>query len=146
MNAKKSAPADRLIATAIRAQKHAHCPYSGHAVGAAVMTSNGQIFQGSNVEFSVNGLSLCAERVAVGNAVSHGQTKIVAVAVAGLKSPPCGACRQVLSEFSALTIPVYIQDVTATGRRVSLARTTLSRLLPRAYKPGPAGLIMIGRK
>src|SRR5262245_50406405 len=90
----------RLIAS--DASKNAYCPYSRFAVGAAVLTETGEIFGGCNVENSSFGLSICAERNAVFHAVAQGYSKIKAVAIiteADSPTPPCGACRQVISEF-----------------------------------------------
>jgi len=84
------------------ARRGAYAPYSRYAVGAAVFAGSGQIFIGANIENASYGLSICAERVAVFSAVASGERTIRAIAVQGSgKTPavPCGACRQVLSEF-----------------------------------------------
>jgi cytidine deaminase len=91
-----------LLAAAKMAKRNAYAPYSGLKVGAAVLTKNGNIFTGANVENSSFGLTNCAERTAIFRAVSEGDNDIVAVAVSNtgqLLSAPCGACRQVISEF-----------------------------------------------
>jgi cytidine deaminase len=95
-----SSDQDRLAAAAVHVRANAHAPYSNFRVGAAVLTESGEIFTGCNVENASYGLTICAERVAVGAAVAAGHKKIAAVAVvtAGGHSP-CGACRQVLCEF-----------------------------------------------
>jgi cytidine deaminase len=98
-------PTDKaLLAAAIAAQAHAHCPFSKYPVGAAVLTADGEIFGGCNVESASFSLTCCAERVAVFKAVSEGHQQIVACAIVTAEQrpvPPCGACRQVLFEFGA---------------------------------------------
>ena len=95
--------ADRkLLEAALEAQKQAHCPFSRYPVGAAVRTTDGELFTGCNVESASFSLTCCAERVAVFKAVSEGKPKLEAcaiVTVEGKPAPPCGACRQVLFEF-----------------------------------------------
>src|SRR5215212_8519121 len=93
----------KLIAAAMEARKNARVPYSKFAVGAAVLTRSGAIFRGCNIENVSLRLTLCAEEVAVGNAVVAGESDFVAVAVvADSKEPimPCGGCRQLLAEFN----------------------------------------------
>lgn len=93
----------QLVEAAIEARKGAYAPYSQFAVGAALLAQDGQIFTGCNVENSSYGLSVCAERIALFKAVSEGVHEFSAIAiVADTKDPvsPCGACRQVLAEFS----------------------------------------------
>lgn len=92
-----------LVESAKKARIHAYSPYSGVKIGAAVLTSDGSIYSGSNVENASYGLTCCAERVAMFKAVSEGSKKIVAIAVAGESKEftrPCGACRQVMVEFN----------------------------------------------
>jgi cytidine deaminase len=91
-----------LLAAAAAAREHAHAPYSGFRVGAAVRTADGRVFTGCNIENATYGLTLCAERVAVFKAMSEGAREFVQVAVVADTdplTPPCGACRQILSEF-----------------------------------------------
>ena len=91
-----------LIAEAQQARQRAYAPYSRFRVGAAVLTSENEIFTGCNVENASFGLTVCAERVAVFNAVNAGATKFVALAVVFDGEGycrPCGACRQVIREF-----------------------------------------------
>src|SRR5690349_14770303 len=93
----------RLIAAAAAARDKSYAPYSQFAVGAALQTKSGEVYAGCNVENLSFGLTLCAERNAVAAAVSNGSRDFVAVAiVTDSKKPavPCGACRQVLSEFN----------------------------------------------
>jgi len=91
-----------LLAAAIAVRKHAYCPYSHFAVGAALLCSDGTIYRGVNVENAVNGLSLCAEQVALFTAISAGQRKFLKLAVvcASDYCRPCGACRQILYEHA----------------------------------------------
>ena len=93
----------RLVEAARRARALAYSPYSGVKIGAAVLTSDGGVFSGSNVENVSYGLSCCAERTAIFKAVSEGKRDIVAIAVVGKSedfTKPCGACRQVMVEFN----------------------------------------------
>ena len=91
-----------LLAAALAARKNAYAPYSKFAVGAAVRTADGKIFTGCNVENASYGLSCCAERCAIFAAVGAGERKFTALCVvADTKESvsPCGACRQVMTEF-----------------------------------------------
>jgi cytidine deaminase len=93
----------RLVEAAIDARNHAHAPYSKFAVGAALLTRSGKVFKGCNVENVSLRLTICAEEVAVGAAIVAGETEFAAIAVvADSNQPvmPCGACRQLLAEFS----------------------------------------------
>lgn len=121
-----------LVNAAREAAANAHCPYSHYPVGAAVLTLDGQVYTGCNVENISYGLANCAERTALFKAVSAGCRDFVALAVAGGdKKPaaPCGACRQVLAEFCAPELPVVIARL--TGGKVSM--TTLGELLPMGF-------------
>ena len=101
----------RLIDAAIKVKHFAYCPYSNYPVGAATMGENGNIFVGCNVENSVYPLGQCAERVAIQAMVATGERKIRAVAVATNNGgTPCGACRQVISEFVETDCPIYLVD------------------------------------
>src|SRR3989304_6951189 len=91
-----------LLAEAKIVRKKAYAPYSNFKVGAAVLTIDGKIFTGCNVENSSYGLSICAERSAISNAISSGYKKFTKIAVVTDSEPPaspCGACRQVIFEF-----------------------------------------------
>src|ERR1043166_5793084 len=93
----------QLVDTAFQARRRAHAPYSGFAVGAALLTKSGKIFSGCNVENVSFGLTICAERSAVGAAVPNGKKHFIAIAVVAASSDPAlpwGACRQVLAEFT----------------------------------------------
>ncbi len=121
----------KLIAAAASARRNAHAPYSKFRVGAALLTKSGKVYTGVNVENASYGLTNCAERVAVGKAVSEGHRKFQAIAVAapGTALSPCGACRQVLAEFGEM---VVICADSRNTRRVRIH--LLSELLPHAFK------------
>src|SRR5688572_17304497 len=97
---------EQLLAASRAAYEHSYSPYSSFRVGAAVLTEDGRLFPGTNVENASYGLTVCAERVAIFSAVAAGVTRLVALAVS-MGSPtrtpgermPCGACRQVMAEF-----------------------------------------------
>ena len=93
---------NELMNAAKKAAENTHSPYSQFPVGAAVLTSDGDTFIGTNVENLSFGLTMCAERVAIGAAIAHGAKKIEALAVYSPKvnTTPCGACRQVIKEFA----------------------------------------------
>lgn len=97
-----SKDAERLVAAARAARQKAYAPYSRYAVGAAVLAKSGKVYAGCNVENAAYPSGLCAERVAIFKAISEGERELVALVVvtANLGSP-CGACRQVFSEFAA---------------------------------------------
>lgn len=121
-----------LIAAARDAAARAYCPYSNYPVGAALLTRDGRIVTGCNIENVSFGLTLCAERAALVKAVSEGLCGFAALAVAGgdqTAAAPCGACRQVLAEFCAPDMPVFYARLTG-GRCVA---TTLGALLPQAF-------------
>lgn len=120
---------DQLLAAAKAVQGRAHAPYSRYRVGAALETDDGTIYVGCNVENASYGLTNCAERVAVGSAVSAGHLKfrrIVVVTDSDPPAPPCGACRQVLLEFGADTV------VESVGPKQRM-RWVLRDLLPASF-------------
>lgn len=95
-----------LVKLAIEAKKNAHVPYSHFKVGAVLLTVDGEVFKGANVECSSYGLSICAERCALVKAVSEGYKEFSKIAVVGgledelTYTTPCGACRQFLADFN----------------------------------------------
>ena len=107
-----------LVQKALEARKNAYVPYSGYAVGAAVLTASGKIYTGCNIENAAYSPSNCGERTAIFKAVSEGEREITAVAVAAAKqeldaplpefTSPCGVCRQVIAEFATPDIPVIL--------------------------------------
>jgi cytidine deaminase len=121
---------EELIDLAKQVRKKAYAPYSRYKVGAALLGKSGQIYTGCNVENASYGHTICAERAAVVKAVSEGEREFEAVAVVTKNGDsPCGACRQVLSEFSPELI-VYIADKDGAYRT-----TTLKKLLPDSFTP-----------
>lgn len=119
----------QLCRVAIDAMKHAYVPYSHYPVGAALLTKKGNIYVGVNVENASYGMTNCAERSAIFNAVSNGEREFVAIAVATAgKDPgsPCGACRQVMWEFGDF-------DVIITNTEGLVKRYTVSALLPDGF-------------
>lgn len=125
-----------LLTTCALAREKAYAPYSDFKVGAALRCDDGTVFTGCNVENVSYGLSICAERTAIVKAVSEGQRKFSSIAVAGLNNgqfvPPCGACRQFLSEFcnpiNDMTIYLY------QPKGSSVIMTSVSELLPMDFK------------
>ena len=95
-----------LVKLAIEAKKNAHVPYSHFKVGAALLTTSGEVFKGANIECSSYGMTICAERCALVKAVSEGYKEFTKIAVVGghedelIYTTPCGACRQFLADFN----------------------------------------------
>ncbi|MBI2478848.1 MAG: cytidine deaminase [Planctomycetia bacterium] len=120
----------RLAEAALQARRQAYAPYSQFPVGAAILTEDGQVFGGCNVENTSFGLTNCAERTAIFTAVSAGHRRFAALAVATDGGyAPCGACRQVLAEFSD-DLPILI--VNANSER-PVEEVSLAELLPRRF-------------
>jgi cytidine deaminase len=121
----------KLVKTAIAARRWAYAPYSNYAVGAALQTDSGRIYDGVNVENAAFPSSICAERVAVFKAVSEGERQFEAIAVVTSNGgAPCGACRQVLAEFGLDTVVLIADD-----RGQILESMTVQDLLPGAFGP-----------
>ncbi|ACL70002.1 cytidine deaminase [Halothermothrix orenii] len=122
-----------LIKKAREAREKSYSPYSNFATGAAVLTKEGKIFTGCNIENASYGLTNCAERTAIFKAVSEGYTEFEALAVVADTTrpvPPCGACRQVIREFSP-DMKVIMGNL--SGNTVE---TTAKELLPGAFNRG----------
>ena len=120
----------QLIARAAEARQRAYAPYSGFPVGAALLGKSGRIYTGCNVENASYPLAICAERVALFKAVSEGEREFVAIAVVTASgASPCGACRQVLTEFEP-----DMQVLVATPERLVFS-STAAELLPGAFGP-----------
>ncbi len=121
-----------LIQRAVRARRRAVAPYSQFQVGAALLTRDGEIIPGANVESASYGLTCCAERVALFRALTSGKRDFAAVAVVA-RAPggamPCGACRQLLAEYAPDAV-VWVADIDdlATVREL-----TVKELLPEAF-------------
>lgn len=123
---------ESLLEAARAVSERAHQPYSGVAVGAALLDRDGRVHVACNVENASYGLTICAERGAIQRAVSDGVTEFVAIAIATNREaclPPCGACRQVLREFAEELV------VLSTGASGDFAEWKLSELLPSAFGP-----------
>ncbi|MBX6378052.1 MAG: cytidine deaminase [Clostridia bacterium] len=124
-----------LLAAARRAAEGAYAPYSGFRVGAALLAASGRLYTAGNVENAAYPLSLCAETAAVGCAVAAGERRFLALAVAeaeGRPCRPCGACRQVLAEFSPCLVVVTVGE----GGEPEVVQ--LDHLLPRPFRLGTA--------
>jgi len=123
---------EKLVAEARHARRNAYAPYSHYAVGAAVLTRSGKIYSGCNIENAAYPSGLCAERVAIFKAVSEGARHLIALAVvtANLGSP-CGACRQVFSEFADDDALVVL----ASARGKQRKQLTMIEILPNRFGP-----------
>ncbi len=122
---------DELIQTALEARKSSYSPYSSYPVGAALLTASGKVYTGTNIENAAYPVSICAERVAAFKAVSDEDRAFKAIAVVTKDGGfPCGACRQVLSEFG-LDAEIFVAD--EKGNIVE--QSTISKLLPGAFGP-----------
>ncbi len=120
-----------LLERARTAREYAYAPYSGFRVGAAVLTADGRIFGGANIENASLGATVCAERVAIWQAVAAGQRRLVALAVlADTPTPvaPCGLCRQVLQEFAEPDCQVVLANLQGQFQVVPF-----DQLLPLAF-------------
>lgn len=116
-----------IIAEALNAREYAQAPYSKFRVGAALLTSEGKIIRGANVESASYGLSCCAERIAIFKALTEGHTNFSALAVASPGgAAPCGACLQIIAEY-APKADILLVD---TEKPNSIHETTISNLLP----------------
>lgn len=123
----------RLVEAARRAQKNAYAPGSHYRVGAAVLAESGKIYAGCNVEPPTLINPFCAERNAIGNAITHGERKIRAVCTASRSSVPCGSCRQFILEFSDGDTPIISLYIDRRGQVEKTVRTTIGQLLPCAH-------------
>lgn len=119
-----------LMQIAEKAKNNAYAPYSDFHVGAVLLTKGGKIYTGCNIENASYGAAMCAERVAIYKAVSAGETDFTAIAVTGSTDPcpPCGICRQVLSEFCHADFQII------TKAHDELESITLGELLPKAFE------------
>lgn len=126
----------KLVEAALTARESAVAPYSHFQVGAALLTREGEIIRGANVESASYGLTCCAERVALFKALTEGKRDFVAIAVVA-RAPggpmPCGACRQLLAEY-APRARVWVADATAPTR---VRQFTVRSLLPGAFLDVP---------
>ncbi|GAW97259.1 MULTISPECIES: cytidine deaminase [Colwellia] len=124
---------DEVIAAAKAAYQLAYAPYSNFHVGAAALTANGNIVKGCNVENASYGLTVCAERNCISQAVINGEQQfqlIVIYTEQDKLTPPCGACRQVIAEFFEQSAPVL-----AVNHKNERKTWTVQELLPDAFTP-----------
>lgn len=126
---------EKLIKKAIEMLNFSYAPYSNFHVGAALLTSEGEIYTGCNIENAAYGPSNCAERTAIFKAVSKGKKEFEAIAVVGGKNgkienfcPPCGVCRQVLAEFCKKDFEIVLAKSTNEYKIM-----TLEQLLPESF-------------
>ena len=126
-----------LCQKAIDMRSESYAPYSEFLVGSALLTEDGQIYTGCNIENSAFGPSICAERTAIFKAVSEGHRDFVAIAISGGKRDgelqycaPCGVCRQVMREFSKPSFKIYLAKSADDYREY-----TLGELLPESFGP-----------
>ncbi len=119
-----------LIKEAFKAMEFAYVPYSHFKVGAALLTKSGKVFTGCNIENSSYGATVCAERVAIFKAVSSGEKDFDTIVIAtntNEPSPPCGICRQVMSEFSSELKIILVNN------KGKIIETNLKELLPLSF-------------
>ena len=126
-----------LVLKAIDAMKNSYSPYSDFKVGAALLTENGKVYTGCNIENVAFGPSICAERVAFFKAISEGEKNFSKIAVVGGKdgiisssTPPCGVCRQVMREFCNDDFEILI-----VRENENYEKVLLKDLLPNSFKP-----------
>ena len=124
---------DKLINEALEAQKNAYAPYSKFKVGAAILTETGNIYKGCNVENASLGASICAERNAATTAIAQeGKVSFKAIAIASTSdepAPPCGICRQFLSEFTDTEAPVYL----VSAKSGKTKEFSFGKLMPESF-------------
>ena len=123
----------KLFESALEVRNHSHSPYSSYKVAAAVLTEDGSVFSGVNVENASYGATICAERSAICSAISAGKKKVTEVLVLTDEStpwPPCGMCRQVIAEFAQPQTKIHLANL--KGIQQSLL---FSDLFPQAFVP-----------
>ena len=125
-----------LCTMAIKATENAYAPYSGYKVGAALLTKSGKVYSGCNIENASYSPTNCAERTAFFKAISEGEREFLAIAIAGGKNgeikdvfPPCGVCRQVMSEFCSKDFKVLL-----VKNEEDFEIYTLCQLIPLAFE------------
>ena len=129
---------EELARKAVEAMGHAYAPYSGYLVGAALLTADGTVYQGCNIENASFTPTVCAERTAFFKAIYDGKRDFRAIAVVGGKGgtvtgffPPCGVCRQVMREFCRDGFEVYL-----VGKDNEIKALTLKDILPYSFSAG----------
>lgn len=124
---------ETLIEEAIKIRDKAYVPYSSFPVGAAVLTANGNIYTGCNIENAAFPVSCCGERVALFNAIANGEKTFKAMAVVADSDrpvPPCGSCRQVMSEFFDSNTTIYLSNL-----KNQIETLNVESLLPFSFQP-----------
>ena len=126
---------EKLMELAVEAMGHSYSPYSGYKVGAALLCSDGTVYQGCNIENAAYSPTNCAERTAFFKAIYEGHRDFTAIAVCGGKDgviqgtfPPCGVCRQVMREFCPQDFMIYLHD-----DQGGVCSYTLAQLLPQSF-------------
>ena len=126
---------EKLLELAHEARERAYAPYSHYAVGAALLTKDGRVYQGCNIENAAYSPGNCAERTAFFKAVSEGRRDFTAIAIVGNKRgeagdycPPCGVCRQVMAEFCKADFEILLAKDTENWKSY-----TLEQLLPESF-------------
>lgn len=120
-----------LVEIASRVRHWSYSPYSHYAVGAAILTASGKIYDGVNIENAAYPTTICAERVALFKAISEGERQFVAIAVVTSNGgTPCGSCRQVISEFGLDTVVIIADEQGRIHQEI-----TIGDLLPGAFRP-----------
>lgn len=128
---------EKLVSLALEAMDRAYYPYSGYAVGAALLCADGTVYQGCNIENASFTPTVCAERTAFFKAIYDGHRAFTAIAICGGKGgkitgafPPCGVCRQVMREFCEDDFKVYL-----VNGKESYEELTLADILPHSFRP-----------
>ncbi|MCL2811966.1 MAG: cytidine deaminase [Clostridia bacterium] len=126
---------EKMLELARQAMESAYVPYSNYPVGTCLLTEDGRVFTGCNIENASYGATICGERTAVVKAVSEGARRFAAIAIAARGSAPypCGVCRQVLNEFGPQ------MRVLVTWDDLHVEKTTLDALLPNSFGPQSLG-------
>jgi cytidine deaminase len=122
---------EKLLEAAQKVKENAYAPYSHFHVGAALITDTGKIYSGCNVENTSYGLTICAERNAIFRMIAEGERRIAEILVIGDTEeflPPCGACRQVMTEFSTNDTIVYL-----CNKHGQWEKTTMAELMPYTF-------------
>lgn len=132
---------EELFTLAVKAMNNSYAPYSGYNVGAVLLTKNGKVYKGCNIENASYSLTNCAERTALYTAVCEGERDFEAICIVGGKNGvitdyamPCGACRQALSEFCSEDFKVYIGK-----NKQDIKELTLGELLPCSFDKSKLG-------
>lgn len=124
---------NKLIDEAIKIRNNAYVPYSKFPVGAALLTKSGKLYTGCNIENAAFPVTCCAERVAIFKAISDGEKEFAEMAVAADTKrpvPPCGSCRQVMSEFFDQAMNIHLTNMNKETKTVSM-----EKLLPFSFQP-----------